>query len=237
MLRVAFKPNAALREAIASVSARTGLAEAAKHGPLAVVHIRRTDKAIDFLGGAQRQDERSAFAGGGGGVAPTLAAMGDVLLPWLERATQPLSGLFLMSDDWHSYEPDARRRLAQNLKNSSLSIMFDRESRKLEPADDAQLSRGHEAWGNKAAIGLQVLAESYAAAEQAAYIVGCGSSGVTQLVAQLIAGRVGMDPNVLGLWEDDHLDLVAAKQAPPAVLLTPTVGSLLDVRKLGLPAA
>jgi len=236
LLRVAFRPGAALREAIASIERRTGLAEAARTGPLAVVHVRRTDKAIDFLGGAQRPDERSAYAAGSGSVASSLTAIGDVLLPWLERATQPLSGLFLMSDDWHSYEPEATKRLVRSLRNTSLKVMFDEESRRLEPADAAKLSLGHEAWGNKAAIGLQVLAESFAAAKQADYIVGCGSSGVTQLVAQLIGGRVGMDPNVLGLWEDDHLDLVAAHQAPPSVKLTPTVSSEREVRLLQLPA-
>lgn len=236
MLRVAFHPNAALRKAIAGIENRTGLAKASQNGPVAVVHVRRTDKVIDFLGGAQRQDERSTYAVGSGGVAASLSAMGDVLLPWLDRAIRPLSGLFLMSDDWHSYEPEATKRLARGLRNTSLKIMFNEESRTLEPTDAAQLSLGHEAWGNKAAIGLQVLAESFAAAKQADYIVGCGSSGVTQLVAQLIGGRVGMDPNVLGLWEDDHLDLLAAHQAPPSVKLTPTVSSAREVRLMQLSA-
>merc|ERR1712216_123717 len=73
--------------------------------------------------------------------------------------------------------------------------------------DDEKLDQGHERWSKKPELYLQVLAEVYAAAEWSQYVVGCGSSGVSQLLAQLLGARFGMDPNVLGLWEDDPLSV------------------------------
>merc|ERR1712048_994209 len=105
----------------------------------------------------------------------------------------------------------ARSILRQHLMNQSLEIIYDPQSSRVEPRDENLLNEGSEVWGNRYASGLQVLAESFAAAKRAHYVVGCGSSGVTQLVAQLIAGNVHMDPNRLGLWEDDHVDVVSVK--------------------------
>jgi len=45
------------------------------------------------------------------------------------------------------------------------------------------------------------------AADQASYVVGNGRSGVSQAIAQLLGARFKMDPNFLGLWEDDTTTL------------------------------
>merc|ERR1712150_124864 len=211
LLKVAFHPNAALRRAIQDVEERSGLASVVATEHLAVVHVRRTDKFRDFVG-APWHPEHTVFDKASPGIGPNVSTISDVLLPWLESATAKISGIFLMSDDRHTFKPDVRAAFGQRLRHAPLDVLFDPDSTRLQPHNETLLNMGHEMWGHRAEIGLQVLAESYAAARRVRYIVGCGSSGVSQLIAQLLGGRYGLDPNALGLWEDDFLNIQAAQQ-------------------------
>lgn len=206
MLHVAFQPNDRLEQAIAQVQHRAGLSTLNGPGPRLAVHIRRTDKINDFTKDDQQsgvskriyQNETSQ------GLVKSLSTVSNILLPWIDHATSPISAVFLMSDDWRMFQPLLTNELRKNLKNTSAQVVFDPSSAKFTPRDVTLLNQGHEAWGHRAETSLQVLAESYAAARWADYIVGCGSSGVTQLIAQLMSGVAHMDPNSLGLWEDDR---------------------------------
>mmetsp|Transcript_62035 Transcript_62035/g.166009 ORF Transcript_62035/g.166009 Transcript_62035/m.166009 type:complete len:234 (-) Transcript_62035:148-849(-) len=194
---------------------RTGLPRVASQGPLTVVHIRRTDKAKDFIGGSQSEQERASFAeASAGNIAASLKTFSNTLLPWVEGTKGPISSLFVMSDDWHAFEPEALSSLTRGMKTQPSNVLFDNRSRQLEPQDEKTLQMGNEAWGNKAATGMYILAASYALGKWADNIVGCGSSGVTQLVAQLTGGRLGVDPNSVGMWEDDSVNVEAATLGP-----------------------
>jgi len=218
LLKVAFRPNRALREAIKGVERRTQLPEVASNGPVTLIHIRRTDKYRDFVGGKQSAEEREAFDDGS--LSDSLGTFAGALLPWLEGTKGPITSMFIMSDDWHVFSPEALRVLTRRLKATPEYIMFDPESSKLEPKDAETLHMGNEAWGHKAELGMYILASTFAMGKWAADVVGCGSSGVTQLAAQLIGGRLGVDPNSLGMWEDDKLNVdVARAEVQPASLL------------------
>merc|ERR1712194_937296 len=68
------------------------------------------------------------------------------------------------------------------------------------------LNAGHEAWSDRRKLYFDAIAEVFAVSRYASYLVGCGSAGLSQLIAQLIGGRVGLDPNLISLWEDDTVD-------------------------------
>ena len=50
---------------------------------------------------------------------------------------------------------------------------------------------------------IELMASVFFAAHYGSYIIGCGSSGVSQFLAQLLAAKYRMDPNELSLFEDD----------------------------------
>eukprot|EP00928_Gymnodinium_smaydae_P016693 TRINITY_DN16302_c0_g1_i1.p1 TRINITY_DN16302_c0_g1~~TRINITY_DN16302_c0_g1_i1.p1 ORF type:complete len:485 (+),score=91.83 TRINITY_DN16302_c0_g1_i1:39-1493(+) len=206
LLRVVFKPNSALKRAIHAVERRAGLRELAKAGPVVAIHIRRTDKAKDFGDNSALQGRNSELyaAKSLNAFQASLTTVSDVLLPWLEKSIGNLSGAFVMSDDYRSFEPKTRTLLFRGLRrNATTAFAFDPESSRFAPRNEEELARGHETWGHRAEQGLQVLAEAFAAGRWANYVVGCGSSGVTQLMLQLLGGRLRVDPNVLGVFEDD----------------------------------
>ena len=60
------------------------------------------------------------------------------------------------------------------------------------------------------------LAEVFAAARHSSYVIGSGSSGVGQIIAQTIASRVGADPNAFGVWTEDWLKYVVPELAEQA---------------------
>jgi len=212
LLKVAFRPKKVLREAIKGVERRTRLPELAASGPLTLVHIRRTDKSQDFKGGAQTVQEREAFdAGAAGHLGASLGTFSNTLLPWIEGATGHISSLFVMSDDWHAFEPQILQNITKGLQKAPQHVIFDPESARMEPKDTTTLLKGNEAWGHKASVGMYILASTFAIGKWADNIAGCGSSGVTQLAAQLMGGRLGVDPNSLGVWEDDSVNVAAAQ--------------------------
>ena len=61
------------------------------------------------------------------------------------------------------------------------------------------------------------LAEVFAAARHSSYVIGSGSSGVGQIIAQTIASRVGADPNAFGVWTEDWLKYVVPELAEQAL--------------------
>ena len=60
------------------------------------------------------------------------------------------------------------------------------------------------------------LAEVFAAAKHSSYVLGSGSSGVGQIIAQNIAARTGVDPNEFGIWTEDWLATVMPELAAKA---------------------
>jgi len=60
------------------------------------------------------------------------------------------------------------------------------------------------------------LAEVFAAARHSSYVLGSGSSGVGQIIAQSIAARTGVDPNMFGIWTEDWLTTVVPELAAKA---------------------
>jgi hypothetical protein len=207
LLRVAFKPNRRLRQGIDTLTTKAGVKEFAQSRTLVALHVRRTDKKIDFgnsgLGGAPPPQWSLSLSEG-----PTSVAAFRPLLDFVRQYTKASTGFFLLSDDPRVYRPEILNALFRSGNQTSpwVGNPFMR-SGFLASFDDRKLDEGHESWSGKPELYSQVLAEVYAAAEWSHYVVGCGSSGVSQLVVQLMGARFGIDPNVLGLWEDDPLSV------------------------------
>lgn len=199
LLRVAFRPNDALEQQTGELVAASRLGSLRERGPMVALHVRRTDKKMDFRG--KGVESHLAESGTGHSVGNFQRLIG-----WLERTAGPASSFFLMSDDPRTFQKPVYETLESFFMHSAIprSQSFTSAS-ELLLLDDAALDAGHETWPHKEKLYRDVLAEAFAVGRYADYIVGCGSAGITQLIAQLIGGRVGVDPNLVGLWEDDHI--------------------------------
>lgn len=234
MLRVAFGLTASLQNAVEAVRARADITTAGS-GPRVAIHIRRTDKPKDFfkplrdITGLQ-PSEREPTDGlenvhietyelnplAHDYVPRTLSTISTLLLPWFQQTVGTPAEIFAISDDDRLLGSAAGQVLLGRLQpteTARIVLHFDNASARLRPQELTLSIAGHLAWGNRAENAMQALAECWAAGSWADYVIGSGTSGMTQLIAELIGGRLGIDPNVISLWEDDRVGVAAASSS------------------------
>jgi len=202
MLRVTFRPNSLLEKHVQELtaSARLGASKDSKFGLMIAVHMRRTDKIKDYRGRKVPSMLEES------GTKTSVQGLCNKI-HWLESTVGSVSSFFFMSDDPRSFKDGVLEHLTRCFSNPSVVRMQSEFIRtgSVSTLSMEALSAGHETWGNKSKLYLDALAEVFAASQHASYIVGCGSAGLSQLTAQLIGGRVGLDPNLISLWEDDAI--------------------------------
>jgi len=198
LLRVAFRPNEALQERTGELVAAARLPSLHERGPMLALHVRRTDKRKDFRG---RSVAASLSKVGTGQSVSSFRS----LVGWLEREAGAAASFFLMSDDPRTFREEVYEALKGFFADGSIPRAQSSfvSAGSVSRLDGEALDAGHETWQHKRELYRDVLAEALAAGRYASHVVGCGSAGITQLIAQLIGGRVGVDPNLVGLWEDD----------------------------------
>jgi hypothetical protein len=165
------------------------------HGPMLIIHIRRTDKMKD------------------GGFYPDWYADKDVntllgiinLIRFAEKGSVQNSGLqyataYIIADEPRFFNQKHIAVLKNAFKEPPLFLynnyVADQEtglpSSLFRPADEAAMRAD-----------VELLADITFAAKYGTHIIGCGRSGISQLIAQKLGAKFMMDPNVLSLFEDD----------------------------------
>ena len=210
-----WRPRPHVAEAVAALEQHVlrsvGGAAAALH-PMLVLHVRGTDKSYDY--GIMDQ-VRGRFPG----KAVPYEAYGAMI-----RALENSTGLafrtvLLLSDQldlWHR-----RRRLRAYLRLGGrtrflINPHWPSAAALLE--NPTWLGQGHgvlqaDIGAGQASIyefHRQLLADrgiaiAGAHGDSNCYIIGCGSSGVSQMVAQLVGRRAGVEAAWRSLWEEDFL--------------------------------
>jgi hypothetical protein len=178
------------------------------HHPMLILHARRTDKANDQgLVKAVRDKYPS-------GQLPVSVYVD--MMRTLEREVldgQQFKSIFVLSDDlevWNHRDEFGNRTVLVNpywTHGQTSELLNDNEWRR----------RGHvklRVLGNKAGedslmfnFHAQLVVDVLFAAKHGDYLLGCGGSGVSQLIAQLLGHRERIDGSWLSLWEEDFLEM------------------------------
>lgn len=176
------------------------------HEPVVAIHFRRTDKKGD-RGVTKRLSFSDSF------VHLALARLNHVKPFSLKNSdsTDLVYRTFLvLSDDPRAIE-ELRHDLGPGYQVHGLSDL--KTFFKSEADYRRYLTRGHtfmtnRAMWNKDPQAVQdyfaaVIVDAVAAGLRADYLIGMGSSGVSQLIGQWIGGRHRTEGNALSLWQED----------------------------------
>mmetsp|Transcript_55386 Transcript_55386/g.121080 ORF Transcript_55386/g.121080 Transcript_55386/m.121080 type:complete len:498 (+) Transcript_55386:105-1598(+) len=168
--------------------------------PMLVVHIRRTDKKNDF---AQLMKQESAAT-----LDHTLFIIVRLIKAVERLSGKPFGSLFVISDDPRIASDKAAHDILSGA-GANAPVVFVSEASNDKDAANLMLQGGHVALPHEVLkkMNRNLLLDILWAADQASYVVGNGRSGVSQAIAQLLGARFKMDPNFLGLWEDDTTTL------------------------------
>lgn len=195
-----FPPRAHVKRAAANKLGLTRVPNA--RNPCVTLHLRWTDKHAD------------------GGVASSLRPTADFVVPALNRVKQITqqshSCLLLLADDDKHALPVLERELKDRpIRVIVLTRMDDFFERAEEYERYARM--GHSYLLNDVQRNSPEKAYSYfreavvdivCAAASSNALVGVGSSGVSQLVAQYMGHAHRMDANAMALWQEDFLGVV-----------------------------
>lgn len=195
LIKHVFQPSGEVLERLAEMRQLMGRVPK----PMLLVHARRTDKRSDNSIDRMMPQELMANH------SETL-----VILRKLITATERLSGvkfksLYFLSDDAHlSADTEAVESLSEAgaLRPRVFRTPFNIS--RLLNVKYFTLGASYLDPSNKVELNLFLLAEVLWAVEHGMYVVGNGRSGVSQLMVQLLGAKYRMDPNWLGLWEDDQ---------------------------------
>jgi hypothetical protein len=184
--------------------------------PMLVIHLRRTDKMHEMP--AWFQDAFNATPGD-----PGVKSWGDyrqslrsivALVKYAERlAGRPYGAFFVISDDPELVEEDALSHL-QSAFAQRPTPLFNPFIREHFQGDSTWRAKGHQIFASNSAadadLDIELMTDVEFASRHGSHVVGCGRSGITQLIAQRLGAREGMDPNQLALFEDDAKTLPLA---------------------------
>mmetsp|Transcript_7607 Transcript_7607/g.14900 ORF Transcript_7607/g.14900 Transcript_7607/m.14900 type:complete len:475 (+) Transcript_7607:328-1752(+) len=171
--------------------------------PMLLVHLRRGDKWTDSGDMLVHEDMAKNTP---------IETMKHVhaLIGSVERLSgMQFESIFLMSDEPETYADDAKEYLASALK-------LGKSGRKVPVYNNDFVSKsltnnkmfkmcGHEALDSKThqMLDTELLASMHFAVKYATYLVGYGSSGVSQIISQMLGAKYRMSPTALALYEDD----------------------------------
>jgi hypothetical protein len=174
---------------------------------MVAIHVRRTDKGTD--GGIAEVYRK---------LLPNQQLPVSMYVDMLEALEENvLNGarfrsIFVLSDDltiWNQRALFGARRVLFNpvWVNSSISDLLRSEAWQRGGHEKLPASGEHPGGDEPMySFHAQLLADVYVAGRHADYLIGCGSSGVSQLIAQLMGHRFRRDSNWLALWEEDYLE-------------------------------
>eukprot|EP00405_Crypthecodinium_cohnii_P035076 CAMPEP_0206530468 /NCGR_PEP_ID=MMETSP0325_2-20121206/3195_1 /ASSEMBLY_ACC=CAM_ASM_000347 /TAXON_ID=2866 /ORGANISM="Crypthecodinium cohnii, Strain Seligo" /LENGTH=507 /DNA_ID=CAMNT_0054026541 /DNA_START=55 /DNA_END=1578 /DNA_ORIENTATION=+ len=201
LFRLIFKPVPFILERVDEV--RTERAHLPS--PMLIVHIRRTDKVAD--GSALFKQEATSK------IKQTLIIIKRLIRAAERLSKQEFGSLFVISDNPSiAIDPEAGEVLSSAGSRSPVVLM---SRAGVDKIDTKTLEKGgHEKLSvlDRKNMNAALLADILWAVERASYIVGNGRSGVSQIITQLIGARLNMDPNFLGLFEDDLTTLECLKE-------------------------
>mmetsp|Transcript_81143 Transcript_81143/g.169457 ORF Transcript_81143/g.169457 Transcript_81143/m.169457 type:complete len:446 (+) Transcript_81143:1259-2596(+) len=189
---VIFKPTPLLQAKINQVMQE----RASAPGPMLIVHARRTDKNQD---GAKLMKQEASHD-----TKHTLFIITRLIKAAERLSKQSFGTLFVISDDPKLVLDKNTATILSHAGAKKPVVLVSRAG--VDHIDQAQLAKGGH-WTLKPEdrknMNLALVADIMWAAGRASYVVGNGKSGVSQAAAQLIGARLKMDPNYLGLFEDD----------------------------------
>ena len=178
--------------------------------PMLAIHIRRTDKT----------DEDPYYAAYHE-FLPTKYFF-KIARQLEERTGITFKSVFIMTDTPGLVPEIKKSGLAKKEMKGNPTILhnnwFEEQKKVKGAAWMHQFTRGYKAVSKdvKRQYQFSFLAEVFAAARHSLYVLGSGSSGVGQIIAQNIAARTGVDPNEFGIWTEDWLTTVMPELAAKA---------------------
>ena len=170
--------------------------------PMIAIHLRTTDKRKDANFAArlpQRYDERLVAAA----------------LRHIEgRTNVTFNSIFVMSDDWNAV--NAVRKAKKKLRNPDMDVLdLDFNTLWEDLPYKAMFARcGHECvlprfTPHQREVFHRHFFKELWVASKADYLLGAGSSGVSQAISHLIGARLGVDPETRAFWFEDLLGITA----------------------------
>eukprot|EP01137_Pigoraptor_chileana_P034595 Opistho-2@27385 len=196
LFKTVWLANYDVRESIKKLEAGLALKK-----PMLVLQIRRTDKAIDH----GIVDFRHRFPGG---YVP-FSAYGDMIKALEGNVGVAFKSVLLLTDDLASWRQ--RDEWMAGFSDRSVVPLINPYWLKYEAlfSSPEWLSTGHVNLDRMADPSIttfhrELVADMMYASAHADYIVGCGSSGVSQYVAQGMGYRLGVDGTWVSLFEEDY---------------------------------
>eukprot|EP00937_MAST-01D_sp_MAST-1D-sp2_P001536 g1536.t1 len=171
--------------------ARTMLESQGYAPPMLAIHMRRTDKGLE-----------DPFYAAFGHFMPTRYFF-KIARTLEEHMNITFASVFVMSDSPAALRETRQHGWARREMRSDPAVLhntwLERQTR-----DEVERGHSHVPLATKLLYQQNFVAE-LAAASHASYVVAGGSSGVGQMIAQSIAARTGVDPNVFGIWIEDWI--------------------------------
>lgn len=177
-----------------------------QHGPMLIIHIRRTDKVVD---GPQipswfdvRDDDEDAS------LMQSLDAIVELIKFVESYAGKPYDSLYLIADDPRFFGAEYSSAL-QRATARNATILYNPYVSEAFGEDRKWMKGGHDtlAPSSKNPLDVELAADLRFAIKYGSHIVGCGRSGISQFIAQGLGAKYMVDPNALTAFEDDALML------------------------------
>jgi len=163
-------------------------------GLMLVVHVRRTDKNLELPGSFKHNSSN--------GVVDLSAIF--ALIKLAETAIQQnYTSFYLISDDPSVFQEPKLSMLRAAFAANAVPL-YNPYVVQSFAGDSAWRARGHAALATHTTTDIELMADIFYAAEHGTHLVGCGRSGISQLIAQKLGAKLKIDPNVLTLFEDDR---------------------------------
>jgi hypothetical protein len=177
-------------------------------GPVLALHIRRTDKA--------RDPGQPSLLRSRGEKQISLHVYGEMIRVVEHDLSISFNSVILLSDDLDSYFN--REDWFIGLSNQTAEVVVNpfwlEHSSFLN--DSNWKNRGHDILSeirtsektndfDKHTFHLNIVSDALLASKHSDFLVGCGSSGVSQFISQGIGMRKQTDGNWFSLWEEDFL--------------------------------
>lgn len=194
----AFKFSARVEKRVAELEKSFGNFD----GPMLIVHIRRTDKVTD----SQQMPDWYDVSGDDISLMESLKTILKLIEFAESHAGKHYKSLYVISDDprvfgveYNKVLQNATARAARILYNPYINEAFSGDNRWLKNGHTSRSSDDH------GAIDLELAADMHFAIKHGSHIVGCGRSGISQFIAQGLGAKYMVDPNALGVFEDDSV--------------------------------
>lgn len=180
-----------------------------KHSPQLTIHIRRTDKTEEFKRSTTDFSKKTMTDNYFFDHNQSIHHFGK-LVEILENSTNiHFKSYFFLSDS-----PDMYNRL--DALESYFYLNKQSTDSKVERFMSSYIHdefQGNEEFKtnghlkvNHMGLNQDVVACYFAASEHSSYIIGMGSSAVSQAISQRIGARLGVTPDAIAVWEEDFID-------------------------------